>query len=261
VGAPAANFGDSGELELLIKPGQYEFMVRTNPGDGWLFGRVSGEAALGDDIVRDVLLRRSAPVRVNVSTVDGNGKAIPAVGVRIDLRPQVLGPGASGKTDAGGTVILNDVPAGNYKLEVNTAADAFVVTALASGRNVLKDGIEVVGDTTVEIRLDSRGAVIRGAVTNTKGERIPGSVVALIPEERTNRHLYRSVVSDLEGNFELRGVGPGVYVLFAWSQIPGAAYRNTEFMKQYEGRSKELRVEKDTAITQNVLIADEKAVE
>jgi hypothetical protein len=34
----------------------------------------------------------------------------------------------------------------------------------------------------------------------------------------------------------LQGGRPGSYQLFAWSRLNGAAYKNAEFMKHYQGR-------------------------
>jgi hypothetical protein len=48
----------------------------------------------------------------------------------------------------------------------------------------------------------------------------------------------------VKGRFELRGIAPGNYSLFVWSDIEGPAYRNAEFLKAYEDRAARIHVAK-----------------
>jgi hypothetical protein len=59
----------------------------------------------------------------------------------------------------------------------------------------------------------------------------------------------RSVVTDSEGRFEIHGIAPGSYKLFAWPELEGAAYRNAEFMKEFEERGKPVKIEKGPQLT------------
>jgi hypothetical protein len=56
---------------------------------------------------------------------------------------------------------------------------------------------------------------------------------------------YRFVTADIDGRFELRGIAPGAYHVFAWPDIEAGAYRNADFMKQYEDRGQALRINRD----------------
>jgi hypothetical protein len=70
-------------------------------------------------------------------------------------------------------------------------------------------------------------------------------VVAILPDPplRAAGPLYRASQTDVNGKFTLRGISPGSYRLFAWSEIDGAAYRNAEFMKAFEERGTPVRIE------------------
>jgi hypothetical protein len=65
------------------------------------------------------------------------------------------------------------------------------------------------------------------------------------------------VTADSSGHFELRGIAPGNYHLFSWIALPGAAYRNADFMKTYDERGTAIRIEKDSQLLMNTRLVDE----
>src|SRR5262249_34000017 len=107
------------------------------------------------------------------------------------------------------------IASGSYQLEL--PADAAVISAKASGHGMFPDGVQIDGDTKIEIVLGTPGAVITGVVKNSKDERISDAVVALVPDApmRAAGPLYRTGGSDINGGFELRAIAPGAYHLFA----------------------------------------------
>jgi hypothetical protein len=106
----------------------------------------------------------------------------------------------------------------------------------------------------IDLRLSTPGAAIVGAVANSKGERLSDATVVLVPDApyRDANVLYRTDVSTYDGSFELRGVAPGAYQLFAWSDLRGSGYRDAEFMKAYEGKGKSIKVETAARISANL---------
>jgi hypothetical protein len=91
------------------------------------------------------------------------------------------------------------------------------------------------------------------------GKAVPGAAVALLPEERTQKALFLSKLADNNGVFELRSA-PGVYRLYAWSQLAGAAYRNDEFMKAFNDRGIPLQIRREETLNVDVKLVDEETV-
>jgi hypothetical protein len=56
----------------------------------------------------------------------------------------------------------------------------------------------------------------------------------LIPSERTQTDRFKSIVTDQNGAFTIRGIYPGNYKLFAWEAIEPNAERDPDFLRQYE---------------------------
>lgn len=149
----------------------------------------------------------------------------------------------------------NQVTPGLYQLDLfGLAPEVYVQSVTAGGHDVLREGLKVQSDTELEVLLGTPGSTVQGTVRRANGDKVSDAVVALVPDAplRNAGPLYRSVISDVNGNFELRGIAPGAYHLFAWPELEGAAYRNAEFMKEFEGRGKPVVIEKGTRLSMDV---------
>jgi hypothetical protein len=149
---------------------------------------------------------------------------------------------------------------GSYDLELQgMPADAYVISAEISGKDALSSRMQIEKDSELNIVIGTSGGVIKGVVKNSAGEAVPEAIVAILPDppRRTAGLLYRSVTADSSGHFELRGIAPGNYHLFSWIALPGAAYRNADFMKTYDERGTAIRIEKDSQLLMNTRLVDE----
>jgi hypothetical protein len=135
---------------------------------------------------------------------------------------------------------VKDIPAGMCLREVSQS----------DGRNVLRDGLKVQApQTTYRMTINSSAAIIRG-------KSAPGAVIALVPDDRSDTHLFRTARADQDAAFELLCVEPGNYHLYAWSYLDGAGYRNADFMKSYDVRGTLLRVEGAGTMTVDLKVLD-----
>jgi hypothetical protein len=243
---------------MSFAPGHYDLFVGSvpvgisrpgRPVPDALFGTISLD--VGDSpIDREVVMSRG--LRVN-----GNATLVNEAGIR---SPVTMFPPSGGLmcrliSDSdpsrviGGSVCFGmQFPAGKYRLELGELPpDQYVQSVSIGNRDVLAEGIQLQGDVEMQIVLATPGAILEGVVKDAAGETLSDAVVVLVPDQpyRLNGGLlYRSTISDVSGNFELRGVAPGNYHLFAWPDLEGAAYRNAEFMKKYEDKGKAIRIEK-----------------
>jgi hypothetical protein len=102
-------------------------------------------------------------------------------------------------------------------------------------RDVVVEGLEIRRDGNDELiaTLRESEASVLGNVDNGAGKPSVGSIVALVPQDRSRTNLFAEARTDQNGSFNLPCVTPGSYEIFAWSEMEGAAYRNAEFMKAY----------------------------
>jgi protocatechuate 3,4-dioxygenase beta subunit len=89
------------------------------------------------------------------------------------------------------------------------------------------------------------GAQIQGVVTDKSDKPVPGAIIVTVPEtsRRRRRDLYQIGQSDQLGHFQIRGVAPGNYNLFAFESIGDQPYYDPEFLKQHISQSTELEAD------------------
>jgi hypothetical protein len=142
--------------------------------------------------------------------------------------------------EAGGWVFPN-VPPSTYTVDVSGVPNNAYVEDIRSGNvSVVGSGLTILdrAPETIEIFLRSGTLSILGGVQDADGNPVKSATVVLVPasERRQNPWLYKTIRADASGEFRLNGVAPGEYKLFAWENLPNAAYRNTAFLEKYESR-------------------------
>jgi hypothetical protein len=92
-------------------------------------------------------------------------------------------------------------------------------------------------------------------VIDAGGQKIPGAVVALLPDDRSQKALMISTRADGNGAFELK-CAPGMYHIYAWRELDGAAYRNVEFMKGFDSLGKPVEIAQNGQLTADLRVIE-----
>src|SRR5262245_43078866 len=86
---------------------------------------------------------------------------------------------ASGFSDC----LKSEVVPGSFELELEgMPPDAYISSATASGQNILTEGLNISGDTGMDITLSSTGGIVEGVVRYGGNETLPDAVVVLVPD-------------------------------------------------------------------------------
>jgi len=98
-------------------------------------------------------------------------------------------------------------------------------------------------------------------VLNADNQPLSGATVVLVPEprRRDQSRLYDEASTDQYGHFQLRGIAPGEYKLFAWEEIERGAYRDPDFLRRHEKRGEVVRLAEGEAksISLTVIAAED----
>jgi hypothetical protein len=253
LGAAVRSESNSGEIVLRVDPGHYEIAATQRGLDERMHRRVmdprSGlppiETHYGattadvftSGMVRELTLTPTLALtaRMLMENAAGQRTAAPST-IRCNLS-KVFSPACPNAR----------LMPGPYEFSFQgLPADAYVLSIKEGDRDILAGGLNVTRDTDLEIVFVQPGEVVDGVVRTVTGAPLADAAVALVPDApyRATGLRYRAVVTDPRGRFELHGVAPGSYKLFAWPELEGAAYRNAEFMKEFEDRGKPLKVDK-----------------
>lgn len=152
------------------------------------------------------------------------------------------------KANADGSFKLENLPREKYRVNVlGLPIDYYLKAARVGGTTVLEEGLDLSGGQPsgkLELVVSSAGGRIDGAVLTEEQQAFSGASVVLIPEGRRRRdpHFYKTVTTDQNGHFALRGIPPGDYKLFAWEEVEPGAYQDADFLRLHEKRGKAVRL-------------------
>lgn len=152
-----------------------------------------------------------------------------------------------------------NVAVGRYRfLLTGLREDLYLATATIGDRDLLNSGVVVTGSPSGSAELTIRtGSRLDGIVHSTpKDEPVPDSVVALIPDQnrRGNLLLFKSMVTDQEGRFSIRGIAPGDYTLLAWEDADPGATLNEDFLRAFETRGVRISINRAVPATATVRV-------
>jgi len=124
----------------------------------------------------------------------------------------------------------------------------YVKSAKLGGVDVLNTGFRFAGepDKVLEIVLARNAGSLTGRVEDESKQPVGGVFVVLVSNV-TGARLYRTDMykvtsTDAEGKFEVKGIPPGDYKVFALAGFEKDAWVDPEFFKPYEDRGKTIQV-------------------
>ena len=82
-------------------------------------------------------------------------------------------------------------------------------------------------------------------------------LAVLIPEPslRFRWDMFRTVTSDRDGQFEMHGVAPGEYKVFAWEGVDEGVWHDPAFLEKFENKGQKLTVTAKAVTTVSVDLA------
>jgi hypothetical protein len=222
-------------FDVAFVPGTYEIMAVWRQDGRKGYGTPMTFVVAGEEVKRVVEPVALEVVKIDVNTVIDDLSGEPAdsettedLECRLDDGGWWSFPICEEGAAARGTydLLFGDLPPGTY-----------VTSATIEGTSVLDRPVEIHGPTVIDIVLGTPGTRVDGFVRDSDGIAVPHAVVALIPDDARSPTdvRYRAATSDVRGKFDIGAIGLGTYMLHAWPDLPGAAYRNAEFMTSFEG--------------------------
>jgi len=201
-------------------------------------------------------------------TLDGNPPAnlppITNLNVSLWRNPTLLSAPAMPAT-AGNPPVLRNIAPGNYHVYVNPILTSlgganpvnvqpvwqsvYVKSMRLGDMDVLNGGLrlERQPEVPLDIVIGTNPGSLQGVVLNERREPVVGSVVTLFangPADRLYRtDMYKVTSTDTAGRFQLQGLRPGDYRVFAWENIEKGTWIDSSFLRQHEERGATVRIE------------------
>jgi len=236
--SPALDAQGAFEFRGVI-PGAY-FLIAQSSQDGRSYGARQAIDVGQTNI--DNLVLELIPIPEVKGQLQIEGRTVANLaGIHIMLEPEgneYLGwPGGSLHND--GSFTLSNIAAAHYQLHMNgLTEDYYIKSASLGDKDVLESGLDGarLGTGALTIVVSSLGGQVEGVVLNADEQPAAGAAVVLVPEaaRRSQSRLYKEVTTDQYGRFDIKGIAPGDYKLFAWEDVETGAYEDPDFLKTFE---------------------------
>jgi beta-lactamase regulating signal transducer with metallopeptidase domain len=158
-------------------------------------------------------------------------------------------------------VTVRNLQPNHYQVRVDSppgsAFGGYLKAVKVGDVDIRETGISLQGplSSPIEIVISPAGASLTGTVTTAQRQPAANTSVVLVPSEplRKRIELYKNVRPAMDGTFRIVGITPGEYKVYAWSDVEDGAWRDPEFMKNYENRGETVRFSEGTALTAQVV--------
>ena len=240
-----------GEFEVAgLLPGSYTASASASAGNRMLSARET--IAVGATGISGVLLRLTsgASLAGTVHPDDATQAAgLDLTKLRVYVRspeslpmvfavPAQAGP-VPGAVDDQGNFTLENVSAFRNMASITGLPDGFYLkSASFDNQETIDTGFEATGSGSYRLDLvvGGDGAQLDGAVLDIKDQPVGVAMVVLVPADPDRRpaRLYKSTDTDQNGQFTMKSIPPGKYLLYAWENVDDGDWFDPEFMARFE---------------------------
>ena len=133
--------------------------------------------------------------------------------------------------------MLQNVDSGTYTAEVTPQSPWYVQSATYGQTNVLYDDLSVATggpSYPLEIVLRNDSAGLAGSVKTSDGNAAPSTVI-VVPQPASK--ITPKMVQAGSGTFNVSGLAPGEYLVFAFDQADGMEYSNPDVLQGYASQA------------------------
>jgi hypothetical protein len=170
-------------------------------------------------------------------------------GAHISLTPAndlMFAGSLGGQVKPDGAFLLTGVSPDHYRVQVFGIPDGSYLKSARLGENdMLENGATLTaGAGPLEIALSAAGGQVDGVVVGNDQQPAAGATAILIPDERRRNRpdLFRTIATDQNGRFSMKGIAPGDYKVYGFQEIEQGAWQDPEFLKRYERDAESLSV-------------------
>jgi hypothetical protein len=136
-----------------------------------------------------------------------------------------------------GTFMLQNVDSGTYLADVTPQSPWYVQSATYGQTNILYDDLSVATggpSYPLEIVLRNDSASMSGSVKTSDGSAAPSTVV-VVPQPASR--ITPKMVQAASGTFNVSGLAPGEYLVFAFDRVDGLEYGNPDTLQGYASQA------------------------
>jgi hypothetical protein len=249
------------------------YMLFAGTDDGKRIGRIPVTVRDQD---LDVVVPLTDALTVNGRVTIERQADTPAPGPQMKdfaviIRADSINEGDSVPVDADGSFELEDLPPWDYRILLSplltpagqrppylppALQSSYVKSIRIGEQDVLNGGLHIV-DTPpgpIEIVIGTDAGTVEGRVVNDRQQAVGSIWVSLIPDSSLRYRVNHKFVStDANGRFQLQGVPPGDYRIFAIEDAETGSWQDPGYMRDYESRGTAVHVNANSTVAIDVV--------
>jgi Carboxypeptidase regulatory-like domain len=229
-----------------VVPGTYVVMAIGAANDEPRFAHKSVEVAGSDVDGVDLVFEPTVSISGHLKWDDKSSGANISLQVALEQEGEIFAGRPSAQVQPDGSFELKNVAPDDYWVNVTgPAPDAYLKSAQYGATEALNTfHVSPGGGSSLELVAGARGAHIKGVAMNSDPVPVSGVWITLLPdgENRKRKRLYQSTRTGAGGKFELRGVAPGDYTLFAWDNVEEEEWSDPDFLKPFKTKGVSITV-------------------
>lgn len=236
-----------------LAAGSYWAIADGSDEGGRLVGRTAVE--VGSSNIDNIVITVEAPSELTGSVKVAGGGEMKFSGVRVQLqqlRMTGMGGYPVGSVAENGSFTLKQVLADAYSVLVTGLPDGYYVKAVRWGQaDVTDSGLDLsagVVPAAFEILVAPGAPQLDGSVQAEKQQAAASATIVVIPEgeRQQNPARYSKIANaDQNGAFNLKGLIPGEYRVYAFSEIEPGAWMDPEFLKPFESKGERVSLKEN----------------
>jgi hypothetical protein len=195
--------------------------------------------------IDDATLSFDAPISLNGSAqIDVELPSTTRAQALLILKPWPGKPGSAFPNKPihlSGPFKTEGISIGEYQVDVippqlGPESNIYVKQLRFSSTDLFKNPMVISGPTPDALRIvfAKNGGRVTGVVSPDPQRPSNGAQVVLVPARRDRLEFYKYVVANRAGSFTFRGVPPGSYKVFAWSNIQNYSWFDSDVLRKYE---------------------------
>lgn len=258
-------------LPWMANDSRYRAQSRSDKGEFQVCGVPTGSylaLASANDRTNEHFYSGRAPVEVGSTDVNGVSIVVDPI---FDLRGRVrTDPAAQtdfshvmlylvsqdressavgARVTADGTFVMHQVADAYYFFSArNFPPEFYLKSARLGGADLLASGMVVnysMASATLDVVLSPNGGQVDGSVLDGDGKPVANADVEAVPDEahRNRDEYYRSARSDAAGKFNILGLAPGDYTLYATDKDQYGSFKDPDFLQQIAGQGATVEID------------------
>jgi protocatechuate 3,4-dioxygenase beta subunit len=187
--------------------------------------------------------------------IEGSGQNLNFATVRVLLEPEsdFLAGALVSDIKPDGSFAVNGVLPSEYTLSIIGLPSAYYVKSVQVGMQEIAgrklDFSHASG--ALDVVISSSGGTISGAILDNQQQPAPDVSVALVPDppRPDAPDLYKVLRTNAQGQFNILGVAPGHYQLFAIQGAQSNSYFDSDWVSSLQDYSKQISIDENSTIT------------